>query len=400
MKLPVHRWFRYSAGFSAEWVESVIAQEKRGGRVAVFDPFAGSGTTLVCAERMEVPSIGIEAHPFVVRVAKAKLGHHVDPAEYLRLTRSLADAARAHTGSTERYASLIRRCYSAPVLTELDQLRKAVEACKAPGPLLDLAWLTLVAILRSVSHVGTAPWQYLLPNRRKRASTRPLEAFRVMAETVFNDMRGYICRGPAAALIQGDARTCAGVPDDFATLVITSPPYANNYDYADATRLEMTFLGQIQSWADLQDAVRKHLVRSCSQHVSERTVDLDDILSTGAIEAIRDELIPICDQLGTVRLHRGGKKNYHLMIGCYFADMALVWQSLRRVCRPGSKVCFVIGDSAPYGTYVPVIEWNAALALQAGFRDWRFEKVRDRNVKWKNRKHRVPLREGNLWVEG
>src|SRR5437764_6659490 len=24
MSLPVHRWFRYSAGFSAEWVESVI----------------------------------------------------------------------------------------------------------------------------------------------------------------------------------------------------------------------------------------------------------------------------------------------------------------------------------------------------------------------------------------
>jgi len=24
MKLPVHRWFRYSAGFSAEWVESVL----------------------------------------------------------------------------------------------------------------------------------------------------------------------------------------------------------------------------------------------------------------------------------------------------------------------------------------------------------------------------------------
>ena len=29
-----------------------------------------------------------------------------------------------------------------------------------------------------------------------------------------------------------------------------------------------------------------------------------------------------------------------------------------------------------------------------------FEKIRDRNVKWKNRKHTVPLKEGRLWVKG
>ena len=28
MKLPVHRWFRYSAGFSAQWVENVITKAK------------------------------------------------------------------------------------------------------------------------------------------------------------------------------------------------------------------------------------------------------------------------------------------------------------------------------------------------------------------------------------
>jgi hypothetical protein len=38
--------------------------------------------------------------------------------------------------------------------------------------------------------------------------------------------------------------------------------------------------------------------------------------------------------------------------------------------------------------------------MAAGFKAYRFEKTRDRNVKWKNRKHRVPLQEGRLWVEG
>ncbi len=39
-------------------------------------------------------------------------------------------------------------------------------------------------------------------------------------------------------------------------------------------------------------------------------------------------------------------------------------------------------------------------ASQAGFDFVKFEKIRDRNVKWKNRKHRVPLSEGILWVRG
>lgn len=32
VSLPVHRWYRYSAGFSALWVRSLIEQEKDQGR--------------------------------------------------------------------------------------------------------------------------------------------------------------------------------------------------------------------------------------------------------------------------------------------------------------------------------------------------------------------------------
>src|SRR5205085_2767798 len=134
---------------------------------------------------------------------------------------------------------------------------------------------------------------------------------------------------------------------------VTSPPYANNYDYADATRLEMTFLGEIDSWGDLQQAVRERLMRSCSQHVPEKAVDLEATLAAAELEPIRPEIRKICSQLAEVRQSKGGKKTYHLMIACYFLDMARVWQALRRVCKRPSRACFVIGDSAPYGVYVP-----------------------------------------------
>lgn len=207
-------------------------------------------------------------------------------------------------------------------------------------------------------------------------------------------------KGPSAILISSDARTCDGIPDEWANLVITSPPYANNYDYADATRLEMCFWREIEGWSDLQKAVRQHLIRSCSQHVPEGAVDLEQMLSTPELTAIREEIGEVCKQLACVRRQKGGKKTYHLMVAAYFRDLALVWRALRRVCQRPSRLCFVIGDSAPYGVYVPVMQWLGRLALAAGFSAFTFEKIRDRNVKWKNRKHRVPLCEGRMWVQG
>lgn len=87
----------------------------------------------------------------------------------------------------------------------------------------------------------------------------------------------------------------------------------------------------------------------------DKNVDLAHVLAQPELDPIRAELQPICDDLGQVRLTRGGKKTYHNMIGCYFLDLAQVWQALRRVCESPSKLCFVVGDSAPYGVYVPIM---------------------------------------------
>lgn len=190
-----------------------------------------------------------------------------------------------------------------------------------------------------------------------------------------------------------------GVPDEWASLVVTWPPYPNNFDYADATRLEMTFFGDLTGWSGLQDGVRKHLVRSCTQHVSPLVADTAGMIASPEVAAIYDELKAVCGRLEAERVGHGGKKNYHTMVAAYFVDMAKVWRQLRRVTRAAGRVCFVIGDSAPYGVYVPVDKWMGQLAVAAGFRSYTFEKTRDRNVKWKNRKHRVPLQEGRLWVE-
>jgi hypothetical protein len=402
MKLPVHRWYRYSAGFSAQWVRQLIADSKCAGTFCVLDPFVGSGTVVLEAERAGVEGLGLEAHPFVARIARAKLAWRTDVATFRHLASGIAAAAETRRGQSRGYPALIAKCFPTEALVRLDALKQCWADHNDGSATAELCWLALVSILRETSPVGTAQWQYVLPRKSKAKPSEPFAAFAWRAHAMAQDMRAAQedTPGPQGKVLTGDARRCSVVPDGWADLVVTSPPYANNYDYADATRLEMCFFREIAGWGDLQGAVRQHLVRSCTQHVAPYARQAEKLLSAPVLAAIAGELSKTFSRLEEERAAHGGKKPYHAMIAHYFHDLAEVWLSLRRVTRAGGRVCFVVGDSAPYGIHVPVDRWLGELAVAAGFKSYRFEKLRDRNTKWKNRKHRVLLHEGLLWVEG
>lgn len=400
LKLPVHRWFRYSAGFSADWAEDVI---RRRAAKRVLDPFCGSGTTLLAAAKAGVGSVGVEAHPFVARIAKIKAHREVDLDDLANLfSRMRAKAWELRTEAPTTDSKLLLKCYDTENLIALESLRAAyaieVGEGAASEPALDLAWLALTCILRECSAVGTAQWQYVLPNKRKSNVKHPYEAFEQRQRMFALDLLYARRFAGATEIVCGDARDY--VDDSSFDLVVTSPPYPNNYDYADATRLEMTFWEQVGSWSDLHHTVRKHLVCSCSQHSAADRMDLGQVLDNGQVEPIKDELGRVCAELEEVRLTKGGRKTYHTMVAAYFAGLASVWVALRHQIADGGQVVFVIGDSAPYGVYVPCEVWLGELAVAAGFKSYTFQKIRDRNTKWRNRKHRVPLKEGILRVEG
>ena len=398
----VHRWFRYSAGFSAVWAEETIAKRMADlGRdeLVVLDPFAGSGTTLLAAEAECAVSYGVESHPFVARVARAKLLWRSSPGGFEQRVQQVLETARP-IPAQDVVPPLLTKCFTEDAMAWLRGLKRAVDDTNDGSEADELAWLAYVSIIRISSHVGTAQWQYVLPNKTKARFLPPTDAFRSLTAVMLQDMRTLQARlapPPDSTLYEEDARTCESVPHDSVDMVVTSPPYANNYDYADATRLEMTVLGEVKGWGDLKP-IRNKLVRSCSQHMVG--YDLEQALTNPNLAPIHDELVPIIAKLTEEKGLHGGKKAYDAMIVAYFSDLAEVWQALRSKCVDGSSVCFVVGDSAPYGVYVPVERWLAELALAAGFKSWTFDKTRDRNIKWKNRKHRVPLKEGRLWIEG
>lgn len=399
MKLPIHRWYRYTAGFSASWVSKVLEDEIKNGRTHIIDPFVGSGTVAIECTRHPVESYGIESNPYVFKIASAKLKwNELSTLHIKEVANNLLANARNIKTNISEYPILIIKCYPNEALDKLDSLKRACLEME-DGVDKDFMWFVITSILRSTSPVGTAQWQYIQPNKTKANVLDPYDAFIIKIKDICTDIeKSNISESNHnSRILQQDARGEVDIPDNWCDLVITSPPYANNYDYADAMRLEMSFWGDLDGWKGLQN-VSANLVRSCTQHVSKLKNEVDDLIKAPILDPIRDELIEKYNMLAAERERHGGKKNYHYMIVAYFYDLARVFRTLNVKTKENCKMCFVIGDSAPYGIYIPVDEWLGRLAVNEGFSGFTFEKLRDRNIKWKNRKHRVPLKEGRLWI--
>ena len=69
-QIPVQRWFPYREGYSIRLVNAFINELNIQGNI--FDPFAGSGTTLLASRTNDIDSFGIDVNPISVLVAKVE----------------------------------------------------------------------------------------------------------------------------------------------------------------------------------------------------------------------------------------------------------------------------------------------------------------------------------------
>ena len=75
-ELPIHRWFPWIAGFSAQFVDDCLSKYlPRNGKddYWVLDPFAGVGTTLVQASTEGFNAVGFEINANAARRRNVRL---------------------------------------------------------------------------------------------------------------------------------------------------------------------------------------------------------------------------------------------------------------------------------------------------------------------------------------
>ncbi|MGQ9572626.1 MAG: DNA methyltransferase [Dehalococcoidia bacterium] len=416
LRAPVHRWFMYPAGFSYRLVESKIEEYGLDENCTVLDPFVGCGTTSVVAKQKAVNSVGIDAHPFVFWVAKTKLFWEYNLGE---LSRAIEEVSLQATSAEMdclakrledgEFPPLVTKCFTTENLVKLLAIRETIVSAKVSAEVRDFLKLALASTLRIVSWAGTG-WPYIAPSKYHGKTTQrdAFTEFHSQATRMYQDIIAVTSSASgndtSHVLILGDARaTHSELHQETVDLVITSPPYLNNYDYADRTRLELYFFGLASSWRDITDQVRAKLMMAATTQVTRAKCNDRSPLSAelkATAPRVFAELEDKVHQLADVRLRKGGKKSYDIMVAGYFNDMLQVLKQVHTVLKPGGDLVLVLGDSAPYGVYVPTDFLIGELALAVGFKTYQVEMLRPRGGKWfaNPQRHKVGLRESIVTI--
>jgi hypothetical protein len=247
----VHRLHPYLGKFVPQLVEALLERYLAPG-AHVFDPFAGSGTTLVQALESGLDATGVDVAAFNCLLVDVKTRRY----NLFTLEHELREACSRLDAFEEtqppKGTSAYVRCWFAPqAAAELLFFRDMVEEYESR----DVLWVVLARAARSARR--TAHFDLDFPKApqtepywcfKHRRECRPVETARQFLrryalDTVarvkeFNRVRGRDCE---ATILHGDARTLR-LPGRFDGLV-TSPPYPGLIDYHEQHRYAYELLG-------------------------------------------------------------------------------------------------------------------------------------------------------------
>ncbi len=359
---PVHRWWPYVQGYSAEFVRGALASHDAGRGSVVLDPFAGSGTTLVEARRAGATAIGAELLAPAVLAARVKTAFELDPRRLRRRAEETVDALARTRPAPMPFLRETRRQFAPAALDELLRLKAALPV--GPGPLVDAVRLAFGRILIPSSRLHRSP---CLGYRRpvRDGGPPPRDRFVLAARSMAEDLAGLAGErrnwGPPARVVRTDARALRLRPGSI-DLAITSPPYVNGMDYVMNYKVDLAWLGYARSYAELR-ALRRAEV-ACDNLPRRETVDFR------SVERVPDPWLS--EILAAIRENVRRKGSYrrddmHAVVHRYFADLLPVLARVRDGLRPGGRFVVVVGDSLLAGTYVPGDLILARLAGRLGF---------------------------------
>lgn len=371
---PVHRWVPWIAGFSSKFVQDAITRYLVCTGV-VLDPFCGVGTTLVEAALLGHRAVGFEINPYAAFACRAKL-----QAGQVALDKFCEEMSRFrdfyndkvdkpyNPHSTPPTGFKTRsEFYSAKVLRKVLIVQDFI-ATISDRFIQDLFRLAFASTMVCYSNYSYEPSL----GRRASAGKPDIDDFAVdraiwrkLAEMA-QDIAWF------QEALSGKALDWHVFNDSFFTyqehltpesvdLIITSPPYLNNYHYNRNTRPQLYWLGYINHPADLRLLERYNFGKYWQTVREQDRVDLEFSLPN-------TDLAEKLEALRESHREKGiyGGKGWANYAASYFNDCYTFAQAIRFVLKPNATALVVIGNSILQGIMIPTDEYFAQIAESVG----------------------------------
>lgn len=378
---PIHRWFGFVAGYAPEYVRACAQHAGLDSNDVILDPFAGCGTTLVEANILGISSIGFEPHPFLADMCRAKLLCDVDPATPFQLYEILSKGRRAAPSKllSESARQFLEKLVKAESLELL--LGARLEGEKLPQPQSTLARLILSRTLDLCSHSKT-DGIYKAPTSGKASLSFENALSKVCTEIAEDLARSSQRRlKNKAQVIECSSEDMGAVAPSTASLMITSPPYLNNFDFAEMTRMQLYFWEYAKDWGDITQRVRSKLIVNTTTALRGHKTKVAEYRAEVA-SAVHARLDSYQHDLAKQRGVKPGKKEYDYLIYPYFAQMTRVLKSAIRVLKPGADARIIVSDAALYGVHVETHAVLSAIMEKLGYKNVSWKRLRQRGTRW------------------
>ena len=382
-KSPGLRWMKYKEGFSGELVDALIedAESK-----SVLDPFSGIGTTPLTAAGRGLKGTGIEIMPVGVLASNALAcaANGLNRKVFEREGQSLLEQVESGRAPDSKFSfPHVRITESAfPIETEagLAKARENIAGVNdsASAMMLDFACMSVLENISYTRKDGQyLRWDYRSGrNLRTRLDKGPIQslpqALRARLREILDDIEPLKSKYGAKMpkFIMGSClKVLRDLPEGAFDTVITSPPYANRYDYTRTYALELAWLGCDQEYFS---NLRQDLLSATVENKPKRTwlesCYGDSVLLKSALHMFEKQSA-VKEVLSILESHVRELSNPHVirLVRGYFQEMAVVISELARVVPPGGTV-YMVNDNVQYhGEEVPVDLILSDFAEQVGF---------------------------------
>ncbi len=371
---PVHRWVPWIAGFSREFVQGALRRHlSRKG--TVLDPFAGVGTALVEAMLAGHDAVGFEINPYAALVCRTKLTAYELGGDYIEeaienLKRAYRRAASRKNGplSTPPAGFRTRAAFYSPAV-----LRKVllIQDCISEvdnSALRDLLRVAFASTLVTYSNYSYEPSL----GRRASVGRDDIDDFPV-AETVVQKLRQMArdvawmqrelngCR-PKSHVFNESFFGCQKRLDSGSVdLLVTSPPYVNNYHYNRNTRPHLYWLGFVEAPRDLKPLEQANFGKFWQTVRELECVDLD-------FEMPDDELRTCLQEVRQKTPEKGiyGGNGWANYAASYFNDCHRFAKCAKYVLKRRGTALVVIGNSILQGVMIPTDRFFGRIAELVG----------------------------------
>ena len=385
-RYPIHKWFNFVAGYSPEYVELVIDEFKHKHRkkpVAILDPFSGCATTSVVANELGIKSMGIERNPFFYKIGFTKANASKTIPFFRQISNDFRYACLKTISSSIEELSLdaqkyLLKMYSKDDLERLLDLRKVVESYEG-----DKYYMGYTFLSKMLEFVTTAKTDgiYKAPTSAKKGM--PISDAITKAERIFLDGCQDIENTDCLAEYIYDSCVDCDIPKNAFDLVIFSPPYLNNFDFAEMTRMQFYFWNEANSWSDISNKHRNHmLVNTTTALKLVRSQEIQDVLKNGLPIALQQELEPIVAELKRLYKVEKKSKDYYRIIYPYLGQMQAVLKKCYSSLRKGGEVHIVVSDAAFYGIHIDTQEYFGTILDDLGAAKITINRMRERGDRW------------------